>query len=818
MTESNSRPDITGAAHDWHRAGYRLVAWPREYGKAPQEPGWGLRAVDPASVRPDHNIGCNHALSGTACVDVDHVESARVVFEYLGLDVDALVASTLAYTGRPGRLKLMFRAIAPAMGVRKLRIRMRSDDSDLTTVMELRGAADGKQAQDVLPPSIHPDTGEPYRLLTPVRAVSELPDMPPALVDLWQNWSTHEKALKRVLGDADAARVDDKARNPRGHDDVIGAFNGRFSVGEILERNGYASHGPRRWLRPGSTTGVPGVVLMAAGDAVWSFGGGALADARPHDAFDCYRILEHHDDTRAAVRAAADVLGISRAANDDTCCDPRDPAGWPNPGPLPDKLLPVARFDVDLLPDAVRGYVVDVAERMQCPVDYPAVVQMTMLGGLLGRRVGILPKRHDDWYVVPNLWGFIVGRPSMMKSPVISAILEPVRQIEQEAAKQFTADRAESVATQIVSDALRKVNERATQDAARKGELDKAREHARLIAQAGSSSPRVTRYTTSDATVEKLGELLSENPNGLILLRDELTGFFRTFERQGHEGDRAFYLECWNGTQPYTTDRILRGTVHVPAACVSILGGIQPGPLAALVREMQGTGDDGLLQRFQMVAFPDVPAAYQLVDRYPDLKARALAFGVAARFATLAAPIDDAHPGPIPLLRFNEGDGAQAAFLNWLEQHERRMRTGADHPAVESHLTKYKKLVPALALIMQLCDHDGGPVSRDAIERAIRWAAYLESHARRVYSPATRPEVDAAHALADRITRGELGDRFTARDVYGKGWSALTDTGHTKTALALLTDAGWLEHIRQQTDGRPSDLYLVNPRIRRAAP
>src|SRR6266446_10789291 len=117
--------------------------------------------------------------------------------------------------------------------------------------------------------------------------------------------------------------------------------------------------------------------------------------------------------------------------------------------------------------------------------------------------------------------------------------------------------------------------------------------------------PAERRYLVNDTTVEKLGELLNHNPNGLLLFRDELSGFLHTMERPGHENDRAFYCEAWNGTGAYTYDRIGRGTLHIRAACLSVLGGIQPGPLERYLREVfAGRGDDGLLQRFQLTALP----------------------------------------------------------------------------------------------------------------------------------------------------------------------------------------------------------------------
>ena len=94
----------------------------------------------------------------------------------------------------------------------------------------------------------------------------------------------------------------------------------------------------------------------------------------------------------------------------------------------------------------------------------------------------------------------------------------------------------------------------------------------------------------------------------MLIFRDELTGFLRQMDRDGHEQDRAFYLEAWNGNGRFTYDRIGRGTIDIEACCVSVLGGIQPGPLTAYLEAMAhgGAADDGLIQRLQMMVWPDV--------------------------------------------------------------------------------------------------------------------------------------------------------------------------------------------------------------------
>ena len=51
-------------------------------------------------------------------------------------------------------------------------------------------------------------------------------------------------------------------------------------------------------------------------------------------------------------------------------------------------------------------------------------------------------------------------------------------------------------------------------------------------------------YRTNDVTIERLGELLRENSRGLLINRDELIGLLRSLDKEGHESDRAFYLEA----------------------------------------------------------------------------------------------------------------------------------------------------------------------------------------------------------------------------------------------------------------------------------
>jgi hypothetical protein len=290
--------------------------------------------------------------------------------------------------------------------------------------------------------------------------------------------------------------------------------------------------------------------------------------------------------------------------------------------PLPAPLPAVGAFELKLLPESFRPWIEDIAERMQCPPDFPAVSSIGGLATVIGRRVGIRPKRQDDWLVVPNLWGGVIGRSGVLKTSAIQEPLRPLWRLEYDAERAYAQLLEQWKVQQLILKEQEKVASGKIREALKKGQDAEAIAQTLLAFQA--APPIRRRYIVNDSTVEKLGVLLNENPNGLLVFRDELPGLLRALDREGHEGDRAFYLEAWNGTGRFVYDRIGRGTITIEAACVSILGGIQPGPLAHYLRGALegGVSDDGLIQRFQLLVWPDVSTAWKNVDRWPDSAAK----------------------------------------------------------------------------------------------------------------------------------------------------------------------------------------------------
>ncbi|WP_245693479.1 YfjI family protein [Deferrisoma camini] len=484
----------------------------------------------------------------------------------------------------------------------------------------------------------------------------------------------------------------------------------------------------------------------------------------------------------------------------------------PDPEPLPPELPPVPALEPVMLPEGLRPWLEDSAERTQIPLDFLGAGALVVLGATVGRTLAIRPKARDDWTVVPNLWGAVIGRPGLLKSPALAEVMRPLHRLEAQEAEEHAKALHRFEATVMVADESKKAARERIRKAARQGDLAAA-EALALDAVSDLPEPPVRRrFVTSDPTVEKLGELLASNPRGVLIFRDELVGFLRSLDREGREGARAFFLEAWNGTGRFTFDRIGRGTVEIEAACVSILGGIQPGPLSQYLRATLagGAGDDGLLQRFQVTVWPDPPKSWRNVDRLPDSRARDAAFGLFERLAHLDPAQVEAEPGEPPFLRFDAT--AQEVFDAWRAELERRLRVGTEADAFEAHLAKYRSLVPSLALLLHLADGNTGPVGEVAVVGAVAWADYLEAHARRLYGVALDPALAAARELDRRIRRGDLPDVFTAREVYRKCWRLL-DVDGTRAALDYLVDLGRVFEEPVDTGGRPSVRYRAHPAL-----
>ncbi|CAH0153973.1 bifunctional DNA primase/polymerase [Pseudomonas mediterranea] len=371
MSESiNSMPTAVWARRYIESFGLALVSIePGE--KAPKGFGWNkpggyFTSADTAEAfwqtHPNHNLGVVLGPSRVCSLDVDDVQWTRhVLFELLGLDLDAMALVYPTVVGNPARFRILFQLpegvelnrhslawpnendpdgtiykaltakakAAKASGDAKGEeaAKAESEQYKRFTVLELRAGL----VQDVLPPSIHPGTGRPYVWRTPPSATEGLPVLPADLLAIWQNWDIFKRDAEATCPWAPKpkrppAKVIKRPAPAAGKPpSVIDEFNRAHNVEELLRAHGYIKRGSK-WLFPQSSTGLPGVTVKD--DKVYSHhAADPLANGHQNDAFEVFCLLEHDGDQSKAVKDAARMLGMQHSSRPDPRDLPPAPSG-----------------------------------------------------------------------------------------------------------------------------------------------------------------------------------------------------------------------------------------------------------------------------------------------------------------------------------------------------------------------------------------------------------------------------------------------------------------------------------------------------------
>ena len=236
-----------------------------------------------------------------------------------------------------------------------------------------------------------------------------------------------------------------------------------------------------------------------------------------------------------------------------------------DPVDLWDKFTP-PELPRGLLPKIIEDFAVLNGKQMGADPVGLAMGAVVTCAAAIPDQVRLKVKQHDDWFESARIWSALVGPPSTKKSPVIDRATAALSKLD----VKMMANWLESV---------------------RKFDALEANEKK------GKQRPKQTRLRLEDTTVEAAQQVLEGSPWGILMLQDELSGFFGAIDKynggKGAQADRAFWLRSYNGGN-YAVNRVTRGAAIIHNVSVSMLGGIQPEP----IRKIAGDAvDDGLLQR-----------------------------------------------------------------------------------------------------------------------------------------------------------------------------------------------------------------------------
>lgn len=400
MNSKTSKTESLQLIQTYVDLGWDLVTIPSG-SKGPTFAHWNQKSIQPFPLDWDGNIGIKHPFckQPTGAFDIDELGGTRQYLAARNLNLDTYLNapdSVQIVSGRPGRAKLLYR-----MPIWCDRMRTRKITKDNVTLFEFRSATkNGLAVQDVLPDSIHPTTGKPYIWKGDF---TKLPEFPTELIQLWMElnkprprgtWvhsevkdAEVEAALNFIDPDLSRDAWVKVAMSLHSYDpDAIDLFDKWSAKGAKYVGTDIQSV----WSSfDASEDGITIATLFKyARDAGWS---GYIVP-----------IEQVFGASKQPVQEPTPVPGLHPKSSPIPVIEEVQDGNWSEPEPLPHALVAVDAFDELWLPESLRPWISDVAERIQCPPVFPAVGAMVSLANTLGRKIAIRPKKQDDWMEVPQ--------------------------------------------------------------------------------------------------------------------------------------------------------------------------------------------------------------------------------------------------------------------------------------------------------------------------------------------------------------------------------------------------------------------------------
>jgi Protein of unknown function (DUF3987) len=465
---------------------------------------------------------------------------------------------------------------------------------------------------------------------------------------------------------------------------------------------------------------------------------------------------------------------------------------------------PAPSLPADLFRRFWHHWLKTAAAQVSAPEDYVAVSLLASAGSALANVRW--PVAGAAWFEPPILWCGLVGSPSTGKSPAIDVVYRLVQYAEDRMAAGFDDLSRDFETRKHIAEASREAWKADVRAAVKAGTSPSAMPTDAIE----PTPPTRPRIRVADATTERLGALAAALPRGLLLQRDELSGWLGAFDKYGGGGsDRAFAIEMYGG-RSYVVDRVNNPEpLRVRHLSVGVLGGVHPDKLSTII----DGPDDGLSSRI-LWAWPDMTPLFSPAREIgTDIHAQ----NAFARLTELRMGSDQfGNPEPIHVRLSAEAEDA-------LEEFGRDMdaRSGEASGLFAGSLGKARGHALRLSLVIEYLWWCGSPstsepeqISVDAVNAA---AALMEGYfipmAERVYGDAAIPAVERAAMVLARHLRKSGPSKFNARKTRREIGGVLRDASAMNAACATLVEAGLIRpDAKQPAAGRPPLNFEVNTR------
>jgi hypothetical protein len=471
--------------------------------------------------------------------------------------------------------------------------------------------------------------------------------------------------------------------------------------------------------------------------------------------------------------------------------------GKTGPKTTPRVIEPYQSFPVEALPHIIREHVVQGAAALGCDPAYLALPELTAAASAIGStRTLVLKRGRRGWREPCILWTVIIGDSGTLKSPAWQTAVDPLFEEQRRLIEEYKQKAASYLEEMAAYKAAKKQFEKG--EGADPGDPPE--------------QPVLRRVVCSDTTIEKLAEILEDNPRGVLVARDELAGWLGSFQRyKGERGgsDLPNWLEMHRaGTIVVDRKTGDRRTLFIRPATVSVTGGIQPGVLVRyLTPEFL---ESGLAARLLM-AMP-MPREKRWSEMEIDLDTDMAYEGLLRDLFALDFGTDDqGRPIPHGLRLSPEAKAAWVAFYDaWArEQASAEGELAAAYSKLEAYTARFALLHHIVSRIARGED-ECAPVEPESIQAGVTLARWFAREARRIHSLLTESQEERDTRRLVEFIRAR-GGRISVRKLQKSNSRKYPRNEDAEAALNALVNAGrgeWEPPVTTGGKGRPASRFF----------
>jgi hypothetical protein len=474
---------------------------------------------------------------------------------------------------------------------------------------------------------------------------------------------------------------------------------------------------------------------------------------------------------------------------------------------LDDRRGALPNFPIEVLrPPQLQDWVRRAAHGTGTTIDHVIAPLLGIAASLIGtaRRA----KAANSFSQPMTDWTGIVGFSGTGKSPGIDATKDALDQVEEQHRHEIDDRRREHEL---------RVEEAKAAKAKWKADFDKAIDKKTIPPPKPPEADEPPPFTeprlyVTDATIEKVAVLLQARPQGMLLIADELAGWFHNMSRYSGGQDNQFWLMSWNG-KSHSIERMGRLPVKLDHLLIGIVGGMQPDKLAECFKGAA----DGMYARF-LWSWPEQPPYRRLTDAIEEVDSKIVM--MLDRLSRLAEVDRKDRRVPLSAKARAEFEDVRRHVHNNMDALDGREREW--WAKVPAHVVRLAGTLAYMAWAFPTSDDkEPPPEPREILVQYVQAAAdlildYFWPHSRACLRQIglTQRHADARRVL--RWIRAKQLQQVRREDIRRDALSQRLDADETDNLLKHLERVGWLRQKSADEErhrGRPKLRWEVNPKL-----